>query len=74
MFETIVNAFKTKEIRVKIIYNASTCNESFADGIQQFMTSLVEQIAGNRQISISEMKMFNDSELGELVDDFMEDL
>ncbi len=71
---TVVVEPSEKEIRVKIIYNASTCNESFADGIQQFMTSLVEQIAGNRQISISEMKMFNDSELGELVDDFMEDL
>lgn len=38
------------------------------------MNKLLEQIVKDKQIPILEMKMFNENEIGEIVDDFMEDL
>lgn len=71
---TIVVEPLDNEIRVKVIYNAITCNESFVDEVEHFMNKLLEQIVKDKQIPILEMKMFNENEIGEIVDDFMEDL
>ena len=71
---TIVVEPLNNEIRIKIIYNANTCNESFVDEVEFFVNRLLEQVAENSLLPFSELSIFDESEINELMDDFMEDL